>query len=86
MSKFPRSLIQFQKTFPDEPSCSAFLFKRRWPHGFFCPACGGVQAARLKSRAYTYECAYCGRQTSLTAGTVMHRTKLALNVPKPPNL
>ena len=76
----PRSLSQFQKTFPDEASCAAFLFERRWAKGFVCPACGNVRAALLKSRAHTYECLECGRQTSITAGTAMHRSKLPLAV------
>jgi hypothetical protein len=29
MSRFPRSLIQFQKAFPDEAACAEFLFKQR---------------------------------------------------------
>jgi hypothetical protein len=37
-----------------------------------------MRPAPLKSRAYTFECLDCGRQTSVTAGTVMHRTKLPL--------
>jgi predicted RNA-binding Zn-ribbon protein involved in translation (DUF1610 family) len=64
-----RSLSEFQTSFPDETSCAAFLFERRWPQGFVCPACGGTRAALLKSRAHTYECLDCGRQTSITAGT-----------------
>src|SRR5277367_6862897 len=50
-----RSLTEFQKTFPDEANCAVFLFERRWPGGFVCPACGKGRAAALKSRAYTYE-------------------------------
>src|SRR5271165_1548984 len=73
-----RSLSQFQEAFPDEASCAAFLSERRWPEGFVCPGCGEQRAAALKSRAYTYECLDCGRQTSATAGTVMHRSKLPL--------
>jgi hypothetical protein len=73
-----RSLSQFQKAFPDEACCAAFLVGRRWPDGFVCPGCAGRRAAALKSRAYTYECSSCGRQTSITAGTAMHRTKLPL--------
>ena len=73
-----RSLSQFQETFPDEASCAAFLSERRWPKGFVCPGCGEQRAAALKSRAYTDECLDCGRQTSATAGTVMHRSKLPL--------
>ncbi len=73
-----RSLAQFQVEFPDEAACAAFLFGRRWPDGFVCPVCGKGRAAVLKCRAYTYECSGCGRQTSITAGTAMHRTKLPL--------
>ena len=73
-----RSLTEFQKEFPDEAGCAAFLFKRRWPDGSVCPSCGGNRAAALKSRAYTFECYGCGRQTSITAGTAMHRTRLPL--------
>ena len=73
-----RSLAEFQKAFADEASCAAFLFKRRWPDGFVCPACGKRRAVALKSRPRLFECLDCGRQTSLTAGTAMHRSKLPL--------
>jgi len=75
-----RSLSEFQTSFPDERSCAAFLFERRWPQGFVCPACGGGRAGLLKGRAHTHECLGCGRQTSITAGTAMHRSKLPLTV------
>jgi len=78
MARKALSLDEFQKRFPDEAACAAFLVKKRWPDGFVCPACGCLRPAELKSRAYTYECLDCGRQTSITAGTVMHRTKLPL--------
>src|SRR5258707_13742550 len=73
-----RSLTEFQEAFPDEASCAAFLFERRWAGGFVYPRCGGDREAALKSRAHTYECLDCGRQTSITAGNVMDRSKLPL--------
>ena len=73
-----RSLAEFQKAFADEASCATFLFKRRWPAGFVCPACGKRRANALKTRPRLFECLDCGRQTSLTAGTVMHRSRLPL--------
>jgi transposase-like protein len=73
-----RSLSEFQKAFPDEARCVAFLFQRRWPDGFVCPCCGERRAVALKSRPRLYECLDCGRQTSITAGTAMHRSKLPL--------
>src|SRR5208283_3856337 len=73
-----RSLSEFQKELPDETSCVAFLFKRRWPDGFVCPVCDKRRMAALKSRPCLYECLDCGRQTSITAGTAMHRSRLPL--------
>jgi len=73
-----RSLSQFQKDFPDEDSCAAYLAARRWPNGFVCPACGGKRFGLLTSRAYIYECRDCDRQTSVTSGTVLHRSKLPM--------
>jgi len=73
-----RTLGEFQKEFRDETRCATFLFAQRWPEGFICPGCGERRAVALKSRPRLYECLDCGRQTSLTAGTVMHRSKLPL--------
>jgi transposase-like protein/predicted RNA-binding Zn-ribbon protein involved in translation (DUF1610 family) len=75
-----RSLSQFQREFPDEESCAAFLASRRWPDGFVCSGCGGKRGWSLASRAHLYECSDCGRQTSITSGTVLHRSKLPLQV------
>lgn len=80
MSEFPRSLIEFQQWFPDEAACVAYLQSARWPGGFVCPACGGARGWALKTKAWTHECADCGKQTSVTAGTVMHGSKLRLTV------
>ena len=79
-SRFPRSLIEFQSRFATESACAQYLFERRWPEGFVCPGCGGGRAWLLKTKAFTYECADCGRQTSVTAGTIMHASKLPLTI------
>src|SRR3974377_682366 len=73
-----RSLAEFKKSFPDEESCAAFLFKQRGPDGFVCPGCGKRRVVGLKSRPRLHEGLDCGRQTSVTAGTTMHRSKLPL--------
>jgi transposase-like protein/predicted RNA-binding Zn-ribbon protein involved in translation (DUF1610 family) len=79
MADFPRSLHEFQRRFPDPAACAAYLSTARWPDGFVCPACGHAQAWQLETKAWTYECAACHRQTSVTAGTIMHGSKLALS-------
>ena len=78
MTDFPRSLIEFQHCFPDEAACATYLFAARWPHGFICPSCGKTKAWELQTKPWTYECAGCGKQTSVTAGTIMHHSKLPL--------
>src|SRR5262249_28867810 len=78
MTDFPRSLIEFQQRFGDEAACAQYLIATRWPDGFVCPGCGGSKAWRLETKAWTFECAGCGRQTSVTAGTIMHHSKLPL--------
>ena len=75
---FPRSLIEFQRRFPDEDACAAYLARARWPHGFRCPACGHDKGWELATKAFTFECAACGKQTSVTAGTILHGSKLPL--------
>ena len=78
MTDFPRSLIEFQRYFPNEAACAAYLSAARWPHGFVCPSCGNTKAWERQTKPWTYECAGCGKQTSVTAGTIMHHSKLPL--------
>src|SRR5512138_356985 len=80
MAEFPHSLIEFQRRFPDERACAAYLARARWPDGFRCPSCGHAKGWELATKAFTWECAGCGKQTSVTAGTVMHGSKLPLTV------
>jgi Transposase zinc-ribbon domain len=63
--------------FSDERSCGEYLIALRWPSGFTC-YCGSRRGSRLRDRANTFECLDCGRQTSVTAGTMMNRTRLSL--------
>jgi predicted RNA-binding Zn-ribbon protein involved in translation (DUF1610 family) len=78
MTEFPGSLIEFQHRFADEAACVEYLFAARWPDGFVCPGCGKRKAWRLQTKPWTWECAGCGKQTSVTAGTIMHHSKLPL--------
>ena len=80
MADFPRSLLEFQRRFPDDAACATYLTAARWPDGFVCPACGSVKGWALTTKDWTHECAACHRQTSVTAGTVLHGSKLKLTV------
>ena len=37
---FPHSLPEFQRLFPDDAACAAYLEQARWGDGFACPHCG----------------------------------------------
>jgi len=76
----PGTLAEFVQTFSDEGSCAAVL--RRWKYaerGFVCPRCKHERAWHLPSRRLD-ECRRCGKQVSLTAGTVMHGTRKPLRL------
>jgi len=73
----PTTLPAFQRMFPNEDACREYLFKVRWPDGFVCPKCGSRQAWLRRDGRNLMECSN-GHLTSVTAGTIMHRSKLPL--------
>ena len=76
---FPRTILEFQRQFPDDVACRAYLFASRWPDGFRCPACGSDKATELPKRLL-WQCVACRHQVSVTAGTVLHKTRTPLHV------
>jgi len=71
------TVIEFQERFGSEAACRDYLFCSRWPEGFMCPGCGGTRSG-AETRRHLWICTACGLQTSVTAGTVMHGTRLPL--------
>jgi len=72
-----RSLIEFQRTFASEEACAEHLARHRWPEGFVCPQCGHRSGWYLPRR-HLFDCRRCRHQTSLTGGTVFHKTRTPL--------
>ena len=78
---FPRSLPDFQRMFPDEAACSAYLERAIWGGGFVCPHCQSPgEPYRFAARPGVLRCRKCRRNTRLTAGTVMKDTHTPLSV------
>ena len=67
----------FREAFGEEEQCRAALFRLRWPEGLVCPACGH-RGYCVPARRRLYQCNRCKTQTSVTAGTIFHATKLPL--------
>ena len=75
---YPGTWQAFEEWFVDDDACRAYLAKVRWPDGFVCPKCGSGDAWETASGRWM--CVSCGRQTSVTAGTIFHRTRTPLRV------
>lgn len=76
MEDYPRTVAEFETRFCAEGACREYLFQLRWPDGFVCPECGNRKAWSV--RATLWECTACGRQTSVTAGTIFQDTRTPL--------
>lgn len=67
--------------FPDESACLAYLEEMRWPNGFICPKCSTAGSPfRIPTRTRVLKCRACHYETSITAGTVMHRSKTNIHI------
>lgn len=75
---FPRTYQEFRDWFPDEDACVDYLEALRWPDGFVCPACECGHGWRT-TRRRLWMCSRCGRKTSVTAGTIFHRSHTPLS-------
>jgi len=76
-SDLPGDLPSFLERFGTDEQCRSYVFQARWPEGFCCCGCGHGHAHALKTRQ-VYECAACGKQHSLLAGTIFEQTKTGL--------
>jgi len=76
MATYPRTLAEFEQWFGDDAACLEFLAGLRWPDGFECPACEGREAWTTKRGQRM--CRSCGRQVSVTAGTLFHGARVPL--------
>ena len=70
-------LIDFCKQFDSEESCEKHLREIREKEGVVCSKCGGKKHYWDKATK-SWRCARCSHETTLTAGTVMHGSKLPL--------
>lgn len=75
----PKSLPDFQRVFPNEDACYAYLCAARFPNGFVCPYCGlAGNPYRFQNRPDMLRCRICKRDNRLKAGTIMQKSKMPL--------
>ena len=78
LEHYPKNEIEFDKQFKSEKACHKYLFQMRWKNGFKCPKCGHGKYYKINN--ILYECQKCKTQTSITAQTVMHKTRKPLKL------
>ena len=77
LRELPGDLPTFLARFGTDAQCRAYLALGRWPDGFRCAGCGHARAYSHHVRLIE-ECAACGKQHSLLAGTIFEQTKTGL--------
>src|ERR1039458_4347324 len=73
---YPRTLAELESRFSSEQACREYLFRLRWLGGFRCSRCDDAKAWPLRSGLW--QCARCGYQISVTAGTIFQGTRTPL--------
>lgn len=72
------TIMEFMKRFGTEEACREYLYHIRWSEGFVCPKCGAMDKPYQIKCRNQYQCRHCNHQASVTAGTIMDKTRTAL--------
>jgi transposase-like protein len=76
---FPKTATEFEKRFATEEDCRAYWIKARWGGKPACARCGSTYVWPVRDGT-TFECRDCDHQTSLTAGTLLEKTRKPLKM------
>jgi transposase-like protein len=74
------TVSQWEKAFPDDDACKAYLTKSRWPEGVRCPRCGNDKVYEL-AKPFHWQCQSCtvkGYRFSVLVGSVFENTNYPL--------
>lgn len=74
------SFFQLTEQYPDEASAADYFERKRWPSGVTCVKCHSRSVYNCKAtrRLPLYKCQSCGKQFTVTSGTVMNNTRIPL--------
>ena len=75
---YPRTLLELERRFSSEEACIEYLAALRWPAGWACPRCAGVDAWSIRRARWL--CDHCRYEMSVTAGTIFQDTHLPLTL------
>lgn len=74
---YPHNVHEFITRFATETACRDYLEAIRWCNGFVCPRCG-VLGNSWRMSDGLLRCRACRARTSVTAGTMLDKTRYPL--------
>jgi transposase-like protein len=74
---------QWEKAFPDDDACAAYLVRHRWPVGVRCPRCGNEAVVEHGTMKWNWQCSKCSPTAtsyrfSVLVGTIFENTNKPL--------
>jgi len=76
------TIPEFEKMFPHEDACCAYLVANRWPEGVKCPRCGMDVKHNVSTMPWKWQCYGCapnsGYRFSHLTGTIFENTNKPL--------
>ncbi|HUB14235.1 MAG TPA: IS1595 family transposase [Acetobacteraceae bacterium] len=79
---FGMTLPEWERLFPDDGSCKAYLTARRWTNGVRCPRCGNEKVSPVSTRPFHWQCTNCakagGYRFSVLVDTIFENTNIGL--------
>ncbi|HUZ33868.1 MAG TPA: IS1595 family transposase [Xanthobacteraceae bacterium] len=79
---YQMTVREWEKAFPNEDACCAYLVGHRWPAGVACPRCGATNVGKHGTMPWHWQCYACGSPTSYRfshiTGTIFENTNKPL--------
>jgi ISXO2-like transposase domain/Transposase zinc-ribbon domain len=73
---------EFDRLFPTDEACKAYLVARRWPDGVRCPRCGNERVTAVSTRPFHWQCTKCakagGYRFSVLVDTIFENTNVPM--------
>jgi len=74
--RYPKDFQEFLSQFKSDDDCWDYIFWIKWPNGFVCSNCNSSKYWLTKDK--TIHCAICQSETTVTSGTIFHKTRKPL--------